>query len=57
MKNTILTLSFVAVLGLTAVSCSTDDSALENDIKSTELNSDVTLDNGDKDLPRPRLKG
>jgi hypothetical protein len=55
MKNSILTLALVASLSLFAVSCSTDDSALENDANSIELStsSSITIDNGDKDLPKP----
>ena len=56
MKKSILTLGLVAFLGLTAVSCSTDDSALE-DAKSTEFNTTIKIDNGDKDLPKPPMKG
>lgn len=47
MKKSLLTLGLIAVLSLTAASCSTDDSALNND-----TSADYTLDNGDKDLPK-----
>lgn len=53
MKKTILALSFVAFLSVTAVSCSTDDSALNND---TQAGTVPILDNGDKDLPKPPIK-
>lgn len=58
MKKSILTLSLIALLGMTAVSCSTDDSALNNDANSAELSNNVsiTIDNGDKDLPKPPMK-
>lgn len=57
MKKSILTLALLALLGLTAVSCSTDDSALTNDTNSTVLApSTGTIDNGDKDLPPPPFK-
>jgi hypothetical protein len=58
MKNSILTLALVASLSLFAVSCSTDDSALENDANSIELStsSSITIDNGDKDLPKPPMR-
>ena len=59
MKKSIFTLGFVAVLSLTAVSCSTDDSAL-TDTSSTELKpstgTTLIVDNGDKDLPKPPMK-
>ncbi|MGV3461316.1 MAG: hypothetical protein ACO1N9_12770 [Flavobacterium sp.] len=51
MKKIFLTLAFVAVLGTTFVSCSADDSAL------TETSAeDLTLDNGNKELPKPPQK-
>ena len=46
MKKFILTLGLVAFLSLTATSCSTDDSGL-NDNKS------VSAGDGTKDLPKP----
>lgn len=49
MKKAILTLGLIAFLGLSATSCSTDDSALETE---TSANGH-TLDNGDRDLPKP----
>jgi len=53
MKRTILTLGLIAFLSLTAASCSTDDSALDN--KSTSADGGFTLTPGDgtKDLPKP----
>jgi len=53
MKRTILTVAFIALLGLTATSCSTDDSAIET--KQTSADNGIVLGNGDRDLPRPRL--
>ena len=57
MKKSILTLALVASLSLFAVSCSTDDSALQNDANSAELSTStiITVDNGDKDLPKPPI--
>lgn len=51
MKKFILALSLVAFLSVSAVSCSTDDSALE-----TSADGNTTLDNGDRDLPRPTIR-
>lgn len=52
MKRSLLTLGLIAFIGLTAVSCSTDDSAL--DAQADELKLTVTpIDNGDRDLPKP----
>ena len=49
MKRTILTLGLIAFLGLTATSCSTDDSALD----SKQTSADFSLGNGDRELPKP----
>jgi hypothetical protein len=56
MKKTILALSFIAFVSVTTVSCSTDDSALNNDTNATELSTGTIYDNGDKDLPKPPIK-
>lgn len=59
MKRLILTLGFIAFLGLTATSCSTDDSALENDAKQAGGGLGIVfppIDNGDKDLPKPPIR-
>lgn len=53
MKKIILTLSLVAVIGSSFVSCSTDDSAIQ-DTKSDTIT--VPLDNGDKSLPKPPVR-
>jgi len=53
MKRTILTLALIAFVGLTATSCSTDDSGLEN--KQTSADNTIVLGNGDRDLPKPKL--
>ncbi|WP_154652669.1 hypothetical protein [Flavobacterium rivuli] len=53
MKRTILTLAVIALLSLTATSCSTDDSSLET--KQTSADGAIVLGNGDRDLPKPRL--
>lgn len=52
MKKVLLTLALVTVISLSATSCSTDDSAL-NDDTSADL---APIDNGDKDLPKPPIK-
>ena len=55
MKRSLLTLGLIAFIGLTAASCSTDDSAI-NDASADELKTTATvtpIDNGDKDLPKP----
>jgi len=52
MKKIILTFGLVAFLGLTAASCSTDDSALNNETSADY----VPHDNGDRDLPKPPLR-
>lgn len=57
MKKSILALAMLASLGFSAVSCSTDDSALTNDTNATELSTSIgTIDNGDKDLPKPPMQ-
>lgn len=55
MKKFILTLGFVATLSTAFVSCSTDDSGLENETSATELTvaTPTVIDNGNKDLPKP----
>lgn len=58
MKKIILTFGLIAFLGLSATSCSTDDSALEtttNDLGTgtTGTGTGGSTDNGDKDLPKP----
>jgi hypothetical protein len=56
MKKSILTLALVA-LSTFAVSCSTDDSALQNDANATlSTSTTITIDNGDKDLPKPPMR-
>lgn len=51
MKKAFLTLGLIAVLSTTFVSCSADDSAM------TETSAeDFTVDNGNKDLPKPPQK-
>ena len=55
MKKIILTFGLIAFLGISATSCSTDDSALETAATSTGTGSgtDGSTDNGDKELPKP----
>jgi hypothetical protein len=55
MKKIIFTLGLVAVLGSTVVSCSTDDSALEQETKANGFGSGP-IDNGDRDLPKPPIR-
>lgn len=51
MKKAFLTLGLIAVLSTTFVSCSADDSAM------TETSAeDFTMDNGNKELPKPPQK-
>ena len=52
MKKAILTLGLIAFVGLTTVSCSTDDSGLNDSSAETFK----PIDNGDKDLPKPPLR-
>jgi ABC-type Fe3+-citrate transport system substrate-binding protein len=52
MKRIILTFGFIAFLSLTAASCSTDDSALND----TSADGTIKIDNGDKDLPKPPIR-
>lgn len=60
MKKSILTLGLLAFIGLTAVSCSTDDSVMETSGYDSPNTGGVkplpTFDNGDKDLPKPPQK-
>jgi hypothetical protein len=51
MKKSILTLGLIAILSLSATSCSTDDSGL--DTKRTSAEDLATDHGGDKDLPKP----
>lgn len=58
MKKTFITLGLVAVLGLTAVSCSADDTMI-TDEQANELANPkpgIIIDNGDRDLPKPPIK-
>ncbi|WP_417358642.1 hypothetical protein [Flavobacterium sp.] len=52
MKKSLLTLGLIAFVGLTAVSCSTDDSALE-DASAGDTTIVSPVDNGDVELPKP----
>ncbi len=54
MKKVFLTLSFIALLSSSFVSCSTDDSALETSADELILTGPTApVDNGNKDLPKP----
>lgn len=55
MKKFILTLSLVALISSSFVSCSTDDSAME-DSKAGDFGIVTPIDNGDKDLPKPPMR-
>lgn len=52
MKKSLFTLGLIAFVGLTAVSCSTDDSALE-DTSAGDTTIVAPVDNGDVELPKP----
>lgn len=56
MKKIILTLSLVAVLSTSLVSCSTDDSGLQNETNSESFGGSTIKDNGDVDLPKPPIR-
>lgn len=61
MKKNLLILGLIAFMGLTTVSCSTDDSDMNIETAADgELsgNGGVTppVDNGDKELPKPPMK-
>lgn len=56
MKRTILTLGFIAFLSLTAASCSTDDSGLNNDPNQSGGITTPPAGNGDRDLPKPPMR-
>ena len=56
MKKFILTLGLVAIVSASAVSCSTDDSALNNDTNSGDFGIVAPIDNGDRDLPKPIMR-
>ncbi|QEE49320.1 hypothetical protein FUA48_06935 [Flavobacterium alkalisoli] len=54
MKKSLLTLGLIAFVSLTAVSCSTDDSALEDtSADNTFVSTPSPVDNGDIELPKP----
>ena len=53
MKKVILTLGLIAVLSASAVSCSSDDSALTtNNTTADDFSTGTGTDNGNKDLPK-----
>ena len=54
MKRAILTLSLITFLSLTAVSCSTDDSALEQ-TTSADGSTGTGTGDGNVNLPKPTL--
>lgn len=63
MKKNILILGLISLLGFSTVSCSTDDSDMEmmeaqadGLYSNPDDNSDSSLDNGDKELPKPPMK-
>lgn len=53
MKKSIFTLGLIAVLSLTATSCSSDDSALDTNNTSADTGIVNKPGNGDTDLPKP----
>lgn len=56
MKKIIFTLGLVAVLGSSVVSCSTDDSGLEQEKNANGFGIGGPIDNGDRDLPKPPIR-
>ncbi|MFD2601361.1 MULTISPECIES: hypothetical protein [Flavobacterium] len=55
MKKIILTLCLVAFVGSSLVSCSADDSEIQ-DTKAGSFDITLPIDNGDKDLPKPPIR-
>ncbi|WP_297334285.1 hypothetical protein [Flavobacterium sp.] len=53
MKKNLLILGLVAFLGLSVVSCSADDSYVNDD---SQANYVPPVDNGDKEFPKPPMK-
>ena len=58
MKKIIFTLGLVALLSSSVVSCSADDSGLEQEQNANGFGTGMgtpsgPIDNGDRDLPRP----
>ena len=56
MKKSLLTLGLIAFLSLTAASCSTDDSAINDNTTADGLVNPGGFDNGNKDLPKPPMR-
>lgn len=56
MKKIILTLALVSFIGSSLVSCSTDDSGLQQETKADGFGSGTPFDNGDKELPKPPIR-
>ena len=53
MKRIILTLALISTLGLSTVSCSTDDSGLDTTTNADDLTNANGNGSGDAELPRP----
>jgi hypothetical protein len=58
MKKIILTLVLATFISSSLVSCSTDDSAMEQETKAGSIGSGTTIptDNGDNQLPKPPIR-
>lgn len=56
MKKIILTLCLAAFVSSSLVSCSTDDSEIQDTKAGTLDGGTLPLDNGDKDLPKPPIR-
>jgi len=55
MKKIILTIALLSFVGSSLVSCSTDDSAVQQETKADGITGGP-LGNGDKDLPKPPIR-
>ena len=56
MKKIILILALVSFIGSTTVSCSADDSPVQQETKADGITGGGVLGNGDKDLPKPPIR-
>ncbi|MDV6168217.1 hypothetical protein R1T16_07250 [Flavobacterium sp. DG1-102-2] len=56
MKKIILTLALVSFIGTSLVSCSTDDSGLQQETKADGFGGGVIPGPGDKELPKPPIR-
>lgn len=56
MKKIILTLALVSFIGTSLVSCSADDSGLQQETKADGFGSGAIPGPGDKELPKPPIR-